>query len=56
MLYEVITGHAFALVGYNAHGFIVQNSWGESWGNLGFAILGYDDWLDNGRDASYNFV
>jgi len=48
---EILGGHAFALVGYNAHGFIVQNSWGDSWGNLGFAVLGYDDWLDNGRDA-----
>ena len=24
-------GHAFALVGYDAQGFVVQNSWGESW-------------------------
>ncbi len=48
---EILGGHAFALVGYNRHGFILQNSWGESWGNLGFAILGYEDWLENGRDA-----
>lgn len=44
-------GHAFALVGYNQYGFIVQNSWGEKWGRLGFAILSYEDWLENGRDA-----
>ena len=30
-------GHAFALVGYDADGFIVQNSWGEGWGYFGFA-------------------
>lgn len=44
-------GHAFALVGYERRGFIVQNSWGGRWGFHGFAILGYDDWLTNGMDA-----
>lgn len=44
-------GHAFALVGYERRGFIVQNSWGERWGYRGFAILSYDDWLTNGMDA-----
>lgn len=44
-------GHAFALVGYNARGFVVQNSWGTSWGHGGFAILPYDDWLERGADA-----
>jgi GH24 family phage-related lysozyme (muramidase) len=44
-------GHAFALVGYERRGFIVQNSWGEGWGYHGFALLGYDDWLANGMDA-----
>ncbi|MEO5606075.1 MAG: C1 family peptidase [Polaromonas sp.] len=44
-------GHAFALVGFNAHGFIVQNSWGKSWGAGGFAVLTYLDWLANGMDA-----
>jgi Papain family cysteine protease len=43
--------HAFALVGYNSRGFVVQNSWGESWGVNGFALLSYEDWLDNGMDA-----
>lgn len=36
-------GHAFALVGYNADGFIVQNSWGGKWGFQGFAIMTYRD-------------
>ena len=32
-----VGGHAFALVGYTADGFIVQNSWGPTWGYHGFA-------------------
>jgi hypothetical protein len=44
-------GHAFALVGYNGEGFIVQNSWGGSWGYRGFAILTYADWVKNDMDA-----
>ena len=48
---EVIGGHAFALVGYTPDGFIVQNSWGESWGYKGFALLTYQDWAENGNDA-----
>ena len=39
-----IGGHAFAIVGYNDLGFIVQNSWGKSWGTSGFAIWTYADW------------
>ena len=44
-------GHAFALVGFNRRGFIVQNSWSSDWGMKGFAILAYDDWTANGKDA-----
>ena len=44
-------GHAFALVGYDEHGFIVQNSWGTRWGSSGFARLTYDDWVKHGTDA-----
>ena len=44
-------GHAFALVGFNEDGFVVQNSWGPGWGNNGFAVLAYDDWVQNGTDA-----
>jgi hypothetical protein len=44
-------GHAFALVGYDANGFIVQNSWGEDWGFRGFATMTYEDWTLNGMDA-----
>jgi alpha-beta hydrolase superfamily lysophospholipase len=44
-------GHAFAMVGYNADGFIIQNSWGPGWGYRGFAVLTYADWVKNGMDA-----
>jgi len=44
-------GHAFLLVGYDTHGFWIQNSWGQEWGRNGFAHLAYTDWLENGMDA-----
>lgn len=44
-------GHAYALVGYDARGFVVQNSWGPRWGARGLALLPYDDWLDHGWDC-----
>jgi hypothetical protein len=44
-------GHAFALVGYNEVGFLVQNAWGTDWGKGGFATLPYEDWLDSAYDA-----
>jgi hypothetical protein len=44
-------GHAFAIVGYDADGFWLQNSWGSAWGKGGFGRLCYDDWLQYGFDA-----
>jgi len=44
-------GHAFALVGYTSQGFIVQNSWGPEWGQQGYAIWLYEDWLQNISDG-----
>lgn len=44
-------GHAFVIVGYDAMGFRVLNSWGSSWGDRGFATLTYADWLDNAMDC-----
>ncbi len=44
-------GHSFALVGYTAEGFVVQNSWGRDWGMSGFALMTYADWVANGTDA-----
>ncbi len=46
-----IGGHAFAVIGYNADGFIVQNSWGDLWGFCGFAVMPYSEWVENGSDA-----
>lgn len=48
---DSLGGHAFALVGYNPTGFVVQNSWGDAWGRSGFAVLPYEDWVKNGSDA-----
>jgi hypothetical protein len=44
-------GHAFAIVGYTADGFIVQNSWTTKWGRGGFAILTYADWIAHAMDC-----
>lgn len=40
---EDLGGHAIACVGYNDEGFILQNSWGTSWGFNGKCILPYED-------------
>ena len=48
---KIVGGHAFAVVGYTPEGFIVQNSWDTDWGTLGFALLTYEDWVNNGYDA-----
>lgn len=44
-------GHAVALVGYTEDAFIVQNSWGEGWGEGGFALLPYEDYLIHATDV-----
>jgi hypothetical protein len=46
-----VGGHAFALVGYDQRGFIVQNSWGRVWGASGFGCLPYGDWVEHGTDV-----
>ncbi len=48
---RTLGGHAYILVGYNDVGFLVQNSWGKTWGKGGFATLPYEDWLDSAYDA-----
>jgi hypothetical protein len=45
------SGHAIGLVGYTREGFIVQNSWGASWGHKGFALLPYEDFLLHATDV-----
>ncbi len=44
-------GHAFAIVGYDTSGFYVLNSWGQGWGEDGFARITYRDWLANAMDC-----
>lgn len=41
--YGNLGGHAIALVGYTKDGFIIRNSWGESYGNKGYSVLPYSD-------------
>lgn len=48
---EPIGGHAFAIVGYDADGFWVLNSWGEGWGDGGVAHWRYEDWAATIMDA-----
>ncbi len=48
---EILGGHAFAIIGYDDKGFLVQNSWGEKWGEDGVATWLYEDWQKNIRDA-----
>lgn len=47
--------HAFVILGYNAEGFLVLNSWGEDWGGYrgypGVALWSYSDWARNVMDA-----
>lgn len=47
--------HAFAVVGYTPKGFLVQNSWGATWGGYeglsGVALWDYADWWNSVRDA-----
>ena len=35
--------HAISIVGYNAEGFIIRNSWGTGFGNNGYTTLKYSD-------------
>ncbi|WBS04694.1 C1 family peptidase [Pseudoduganella sp. SL102] len=44
-------GHAVAIVGYTARGFIIQNSWGRGWGNGGYALLPYEDFMMHATDV-----
>ena len=41
------SGHAFAIVDYDQHGFFLLNSWETIWGSGGYARIRYEDWLMN---------
>lgn len=53
---DSLGGHAFALVGFNRIGFVVQNSWGLVWGNCGFGVMPYEEWVKYGTDADRKSV
>lgn len=36
------SGHMMLLIGWNEIGYIIQNSWGEDWGDKGLCILPYE--------------
>jgi C1A family cysteine protease len=42
-------GHALVAVGYDdaKHAFLIQNSWGASWGEKGYGWFGYEFWKRN---------
>jgi C1A family cysteine protease len=44
-------GHAMCVLGYDARGVIVINSWGQYWGNAGLCHLSWDfftsGWVDD---------
>jgi|SRR5574344_704811 hypothetical protein len=42
---QQVGGHAVLLCGYDQQGVYIQNSWGNSWGAKGFAILPWSDVL-----------
>ncbi|MBL8752094.1 MAG: C1 family peptidase [Planctomycetes bacterium] len=39
---EIYGGHAVTIVGYDDRGFLIKNSWGENWGDRGYATILYD--------------
>jgi hypothetical protein len=49
--YPQVGGHAFIIIGYDEHGFWIQNSWGPEWGRAGMGHLSYEDWSQNAMDA-----
>jgi hypothetical protein len=47
--------HACALVGYDADGYFVRNSWGRRWGRGGYAHVS-PEWLGQAAEESYGVV
>jgi C1A family cysteine protease len=39
----IIGTHAVTIVGYNANGFVIRNSWGLDWNNDGYTTMRYGD-------------
>ena len=41
--YDKLGGHAVIACGYTRDGLIIQNSWGENWGEYGFALITWEE-------------
>ena len=46
-----VGGHAFVIVGWEKGHWVVQNSWGNDYGDRGFCYLSFEDFLANASDA-----
>ena len=42
-----IYGHCLAIVGYDATGFILRNSWGTDWADGGYTRMDFSEWVLN---------
>ena len=42
---EILGGHAVAIIGWNESGFIIRNSWGVFWGQNGYSIYKFGDFI-----------
>lgn len=52
---EIVGGHAIGLVGYEAEGPILHNSWGRSWGKKGRTVVSWA-WWDKYVDECWSAV
>ena len=41
---QMTGGHAMTVVGYDAQGFVLRNTWGARWGDGGYCTYPYSDW------------
>ena len=41
---QMLGGHAMAIMGWNAEGFIIRNSWGTKWQSNGYTVFPYTHW------------
>ena len=47
--------HAALIVAYDKDGFVIRNSWGEEWGEQGYATVSYEYALD-AFDEAYGVI
>ncbi|MBN2251268.1 MAG: PKD domain-containing protein [Candidatus Altiarchaeota archaeon] len=47
--------HCVVLVGYNANGWIIKNSWGTNWGSGGYGLIPYGDWREDFATFTFYF-